>query len=160
MPFPTDGFLSPEHREFPAKLRSVPAYEAGFDFGAQLNRLGLSMLNGQDVPTKDNVRLTMAGLFVRAHKSLQAALALSGMGLVGDARAVLRTAVEGAIALNALADDPTFLDPLIDAKYVDIRKLARLVLNYPTYRDSYAPVQIADMEKAVSDIDAMEKTKN
>lgn len=156
MPFPMDGFLSPEHCEFPVRLRSVPAYKAWFDFGKELNRLGLAMLNGQNVPTEDNVRLTMAGLFVRAHKSMQAALILCEMGLVGDARAVLRTGVEGAIALNALANEPKFLDQLIEANHFNRRKFARIVLDNPEYRSSYTADQIAEMERVVREVDEME----
>ena len=101
--------------------------------------------------------MTISGLFVRAHKSLQAALILAEIGLVGDARTVLRSAVEGAIALNALAADPKFLDQLIDAHHFDQRKKARLVLNNPEYRTAYSATQIAEMEATVKEVDAIEK---
>jgi hypothetical protein len=157
MSFSTHGFLSPELDKFRASLRSVPAYKAWFDFGDGLNRLGNDMLDGVNVPLDDNQRLTIAGLFVRAHKSLQAALVLAEMGLVGDARTVLRSAVEGAIAVNALANDPTFLDKLCEAYHLNQRKRAQLVLNNPDYRKIYSVEQITEMETTIQDVNAKEK---
>jgi Family of unknown function (DUF5677) len=156
MPFSTQGFLSPELEKFRTALRGIPAYRAWFEFGDDLNRLGHEMLDGLDVPLDDNQRLTIAGLFVRAHKSLQAALTLAEMGLVGDARAVLRSAVEGAIALNALVNDATFLDQLIEAHQLHQRKRARLVLSNPDYRSIYTVEQIVQMEATINEVDAKE----
>jgi hypothetical protein len=67
------------------------------------------------------------------------------------------TAVEGAIALNALANDASFLDQLIEAHYYNQRKTARLILNDPIYRAGHLPEQIAQMETTVQDVDAREK---
>src|SRR6266852_7159998 len=117
MSFSTDGFLSPTMDRFRASLKNVAAYKAWFDFAEELNRFGLDMLLDRDVPRHDNQRLTIAILFVRAHKSFQSSLLLAERGLIGDARVVLRSAVEGAIALNALANDAAFLDQLIEAHY-------------------------------------------
>ena len=157
MSFSTHGFLSPELEKFRATLRSVPTYKAWFELGDDLNRFGHEMVDGLDVPLDDNQRLTIAGLFVRAHKSLQTAILLAEMGLVGDARTVLRSAVEGAIALNALANDPTFLDQLCEAHYVNQRKKARLVLANPDYRTTYSTAQIVEMQTTIKEVDAKEK---
>jgi len=142
---------------FRASLKNVAAYKAWFDFAEELNRFGLDMLRDRDVPRHDNQRLTIAILFVRAHKSFQSSLLLAERGLIGDARVVLRSAVEGAIALNALANDAAFLDQLIEAHYYNQRKTARLILNDPIYRAGHSPEQIAQMEATVQDVDAREK---
>jgi hypothetical protein len=142
--------------KFRATLRSVPAYKQWFEFAEDLNSLGLQMLDGLNVTLNDNQRLTIAALFVRAHKSLQATILLSERGLVGDARTVLRSAVEGAIASNALANDAQFLDQLIEAHHFNQRKKARLVLNNPDYRAIYSAKQIAEMERTIKDVDAIE----
>jgi Family of unknown function (DUF5677) len=156
MSFATDGFLSSTMDRFRASLKDVAAYKAWFDYAEELNRLGLDMLRDRDVPRHDNQRLTIAILFVRAHKSFQSSLLLAERGLISDARVVLRSAVEGAIALNALANDATFLDTLIEAHFYNQRRTARLVLNDPIYRANYSPQQIADMEATVQDVDARE----
>jgi hypothetical protein len=156
MSFSADGFLSPTMDRFRASLKTVAAYKAWFEFAEELNRLGLDMLRHRDVPRHDSQRLTIAVLFVRAHKSFQSSLLLAERGLVSDARVVLRSAIEGAIALNALANDATFLDTLIKAHYYNQRKTARLVLDDPIYRAHYSPQQVAEMEATVQDVDARE----
>jgi Family of unknown function (DUF5677) len=155
--FANEGFRSPTMARFRDSVRTIPAYKAWFDFADDLNRLGLDMLRDLDVPRHDRQRLTIAILFVRAHKSLQASLHLAELGLVSDARVVLRSAVEGTIALNALANDPAFLDQLIEAHYYNQRKTARVILGDSVYRATYSPGQIAEMEATVRDVDAREK---
>jgi hypothetical protein len=158
MSFATDGFLSPTMDRFRASLRNVPAYKAWFEFAEELNRFCLNMLRDRDVPRHDKQRLTIAILFLRAHKSFQSSLLLIEKGLISDARVVLRSAVEGAIALNALANDAAFLDQLIEAHYYNQRKTARLILNDPVYRAGHSTEQISQMEATVHDVDAREKT--
>ncbi len=140
-----------------ASIKTVPTYKVWFDFADELNRLGLDMLRDREVPRDDKQRLTISVLFIRAHKSFQASLILTELGLVGDARVLLRSAVEGAIALNALANDPKFIDQLIEAHYFNQRKTARLVLTDTDYRASYSQQQIAEMQATVQDVDAREK---
>ena len=156
MSFAADGFLSPTMDRFRASLKNIAACKAWFEFAEELNRLGLDMLRDRDVPRHDNQRLTIAVLFVRAHKSFQSSLLLAERGLISDARVVLRSAVEGAIALNALANDVTLLDTLIEAHYYNQRKTARLVLDDSIYRAHYSPQQVAEMEATVQDVDARE----
>ena len=158
--FDTHGFLSPGMEQFRISIKKVPAFKAWFDFADELNQLGLDMLRDRDIPRDDNQRLTISVLFVRAHKSFQAALILAEMGLISDARTVLRSAIEGAIALNALANDQKFLDQLINAHHFNQRKSARLLLNDPNYRTLCAPEQIVEMEATINQVDAMETTAN
>jgi hypothetical protein len=159
MAFDTSGFLSPALSGFRETLRSVPTYRVWFEFSESLNRLGLELLRDRDVPLQDSQRVTIAGLFVRAHKSFQAALTLCEIGLTADARVVLRGGVEGAIALNALADDATFLDRLKEAHYFNRRKVARLVLSNPNYRKNYSTEEIKNMESTVKEADDLEVIK-
>jgi hypothetical protein len=157
MSFATEGFLSPTMERYRASLKNAATYKAWFDFAEELNRLGLDMLRDRDVPRNDNQHLTIAILFIRAHKSFQSSLLLAERGLISDARVVLRSAVEGAIALNALANDATFLDTLIEAHYYNQRKTARIVLDDPVYKAHYSAEQVAQMEATVQDVDAREK---
>lgn len=127
MSFDTDGFRSSSMERFRASLQNIPAYKAWIDFADELNRFALNLLRERDIPRDDRQLLFISVLFVRAHKSFQGALHLAELGLVSDARAVLRTASEGAIALNALANDASFIDRLVEAHYRNQRKLARIV---------------------------------
>jgi len=157
MSFAVDGFLSPTMDRYRSSLKSVPAYKAWFDFAAELNRFCLDMLRDHDVPRHDNQRLVVAILFIRAHKAFQSSLLLAESGLISDARVVLRSGVEGVIALNALANDASFLDRLIEAHYYNQRKTARLILNDPDYRASYSSEQISQLEATVIDVDSRER---
>jgi hypothetical protein len=56
--------------------------------------------------------------------------------MIGDAHTVLRSAVEGAIALHALANDPDFVDQLVAAHFLSRRRLTRVGLE--TYGASMA----------------------
>jgi hypothetical protein len=156
MSFDTHGFFPPAIENFRNAVRRVPAYKSWFDFSDGLNGLGLDMPRGHQVPVGDNQRFTASVLFVRVHQSFQAALLLVERGLIGDSRALLRSAVEGAIALNAVASDSQFVAELINAHHLDQRKQARLVLSDPDYRATYSPQDIATMEATVRKVDGIE----
>jgi hypothetical protein len=159
MTFKIDGFRSPGMEQFRASLRNVPEYKAWLEFAEQLNRLGNEAVAGNEPPQRDNQKLTITALFVRAHKSLAAALILAETGLVGDARSVLRSAVEGAIAIRALAAEPKFLDELIEAHHVSQRKKAGLIVRNPDYAATYSAEQLAEMTATIAEVDAMDAAK-
>jgi hypothetical protein len=160
MSFDTHGFFSPKIEDFRSSIRKVPGYKPWFDFADTLNSLGLDMLRGHEVPLDHNQRLTVSVLLVRTHQSFQAAVLLAEQGLIGDSRVVLRSAVEGAIAMNGIANDPQVIDQLINAHHFNQRKLARLLLNNPDYRAVYLSEQIATMEAAIKRADAIEVSQN
>jgi hypothetical protein len=90
--------------------------------------------------------------FVRVHQSFQSALILAERGLTADARVVLRSAVEGAIAIQALAKDAGFVDQMIEAHYRSRRAHARaLVDKIPS---SFLAEEIAKMNAMISEADA------
>jgi hypothetical protein len=141
---------------FRASLREVPAYRLWLEFADELNRLGWDMLEDHETPTTDNQRLIISVLFIRAHQSFQAAVTLIERGMLADARVVLRSAVEGAMALNALANDVTFDMQLIEAHLHYQRKTARIVLNTPEYKSTLAASEIAQMEATIDDVASKE----
>lgn len=156
MSFKTDGFLSPTMEEFRNSLRKIPAYKLWLEFAEGLNRLGWDMLEEHETPKTDNQRLLISVLFIRAHQSLQAAIILIEKGMLADARVVLRSAVEGAMALNALANDPSFDRQLIEAHLYNQKKTARIVLNTPEYRSHQRATEIAQMEGTIDEVSQKE----
>ncbi len=158
MTFKTDGFLSPTMEDFRTSLREIPAYKLWFEFAEELNRFGADMLEEHETPTTDNQRLIISVLFIRAHQSFQAVISLAEKGMLADARVVLRSAVEGAMALNILANDPTFDRQLIEAHLHNQRKTARIVLNTPEYRSGYSTSDVAQMEATIKDVADQEAT--
>src|SRR5262249_9969626 len=160
MSFEQDGFFSPELDQFRDAMRTTAPSKPWFDYALDLNRIGLDLLRQAKTVRSDNALFTMHGIFVRTHQSYQAALLLAERGLIGDARTVLRSGIEGAIAIHALAADPTFVQRLIEAHHINQRKIARLLLNNPQYLARYSAAEIAAMQRVVADVDAMEAAPN
>jgi hypothetical protein len=153
--FATDGFFAPMTRLEPS-LRDVPEFNAWLTFSEELNRQALDLIRTHDVESTDSPRVTITVLFVRAHKSFQAAVLLARRGLVGDARGIIRRLVEGAIAANALADDAAFLDQLTAAYYYGQRRNANVILNSPEYLALQTPSQLAELRATIQDVNARE----
>lgn len=158
--FEHEGFFSPELDRFRDAIRTTHPTKPWFDFALDLNRIGFDLLRQAKTLTTDNALFTMHGVFVRTHQSFQAALLLAERGLIGDARTVLRSGFEGAIAIQALAADPNFVQRLIDAHYINQRKIARIVLDDPQYQAHYNAAEIAEMQRVKADVDAMEAAPN
>lgn len=156
MSFELDGFFSPELDQFRDAMRTTAPSKPWFDYALDLNRIGLDLLRQAKTASSDNALFTMHGIFVRTHQSFQAALLLAERGLIGDARTVLRSGIEGAIAIHALAADPAFVQRLIEAHHINQRKIARLLLGNPQYLASYGAAEIGAMQRVVRDVDAME----
>jgi hypothetical protein len=153
--FATDGFFSAMPRFEPALLR-VPEYKAWFDFTTDLNHMALDLIRAHDVASTDSQRVTITALFLRAHKSFQASVLLARRGLVGDARGIIRREVEGAIAANALGNDPGFLDQLKAAYYYGQRRTANVILNSQDYLAMQSPAQVAELRATVAAVNARE----
>jgi hypothetical protein len=104
----------------------------------------------------DNAAFARHAIFIRTHQSFQAALLLIERGLIGDARIVLRSGVEGAIAIAALGSDPAFVDSLVEAHHYQQRKIARVLLDNSDCQAPCGAEEIAIMRWVKDEIDAME----
>jgi hypothetical protein len=151
MSFDTQGFFSPEMSQYRAAIRSAPECEPWFEFSFDLNRLGLELLSDHETPLEDSRLLAISGFFARGHQTFQAAILLIEHGMIGDARAVVRTGVEGAIALHALAADADFVDRLVAAHRAQQRKVLNIILSDSGYRSICSADQIAQMEAVLSE---------
>ena len=156
MSFETEGFFSPEIDRFREAVRSTIPGKPWFDYAHDLNALGLELLRSAFTERTERDKFTMHGIFARAHQSFQAAVLLIERGMIGDARTILRSGVEGAIAICALAADPSFVDQLIEAHHANQRKVARLLLETPRYLDSYSATEIAAVRAAIASVDVIE----
>ena len=99
-----DGFFSSQAEGLRLRTREMQPFKAWFDYALGLNRLGYEMLRSLDTLTSRE-RIALNASFVRVHNSFQSVLILAERGLVSDARGVLRSPVEWAIAIHALAED-------------------------------------------------------
>jgi len=156
MSFEIDGFFSPELERFREAVRATEPFKSWFDYALGLNRIGFDLLRQATSPATDPRLFAMHANFVRAHQSFQSALLLAERGLVPDTRTLVRSGVESAIALHALANDAAFIDKMIEAHHMHQRKVARIVLDTPGYLDGYAPAEVAAMHAAIAEADALE----
>jgi hypothetical protein len=160
MTLDTHGFFSPDMNQFRIAVKSQEPTKAWFDYAHDFNTFALDLIRDQKTPPfSDTQRFTLAALFIRAHQSFQAAMMLAENGMIGDARAVLRTAVEGVIAMYGLAADPAFTDRLADDYRLNQRKLANVVLNEPAFTAFCRPQEIAQMQATVREVDALKAAR-
>jgi hypothetical protein len=159
MSFEVNGFFSPDLELFQRAVRTTAPTKAWFDYALDLNRIGFDLLRNATTARSENVAFAIHGLFVRVHQSFQSALLLAERGLVGDARTVLRSGVEGTIAIYALHSDAAFVDRLIEAHHYNQRKAARVLLDDQAYLAAYKAEDVAAMKAVVTSVDAMEKAK-
>lgn len=158
MSFETDGFFSPEIETFRRTVRETQPFKVWFDYALGLNHLGFDMLRRTKLTElSDRRQIALNAHFARVHRSFQSALLLAERGQVPDARVVLRSAVEGAIAINALAKDEGFVDQMVEAHHRSQRTLARVQID--KFAAYYSAEDIANMEAAIAAADDYEASK-
>ena len=143
--FERDGFFSSQAEGFRLRTREMQPFKVWFDYALGLNRLGYEILRSWGTLTGRD-RIAVNASFVRVHKSFQSVIILAERGLVSDARAVLRSAVECAIAIQALAKDASFFEQMIEAHHRAERTFAR----------EFAAAPSAEKLAAIADADAYE----
>jgi hypothetical protein len=156
MSFEIDGHFSPEIDRFRDAVRTTAPFKAWFDYALGLNRIGLDMLKNATTPLADRRLFTMYGHFVRTHQTFQGALLMAERGMVPNARILLRSGVESAIAICALTKDDSLVDEMIAAHHLSQRKYARLVVSNPDYSASYSSQEIAEMHATIAAVDEIE----
>lgn len=157
MSFDKDGFFSPEIEGFRTNVRDGQPTKVWFDYALELNRLGFDMLRRVETLRTDNQQFALNAHFVRVHQNFQSALILGERGLVPDARVVVRSGVESAIAVNAFANDASFVEQMVDAHFRSQRTLARIYLD--KFRSEFTAEEIVGLEKAIADAGALEISK-
>jgi hypothetical protein len=80
--------------------------------------------------------------------------------MIADARMVLRTLVEGAIAQIALAADDGVIDQLVSAHRKQQLTTCRELLADEKYREHLSPEQIARLEATVIELEALRGIPN
>lgn len=104
------GFLSPDLVVWASQVRAE--FDASFDVADRFNRLGMRLLF--DIPTEniDDAKAMATAAYGRAIKSFQAALLLSQIGALAEARALVRVSTEAVILVGALKADPNVTDQM------------------------------------------------
>jgi hypothetical protein len=154
-PFETHGFLSDEIEGFRTVVRTRAPYKQWFDFAQELNLFGSEAIRAHTFDQADTQRMAISALFIRSHQSLQSAMLLIERGLIADARTIMRTLVEGAIAQIALAADVGVIDQLVAAHHKHQLSTCRELLADEKYREHLSSTQIAQLETTVSALELL-----
>jgi Family of unknown function (DUF5677) len=149
--------MPPEVEQFRIAVRRDPHFKMWFDFADQLVRSGHEILKKHETLRDHAQHLLMSALFLRAHESLQATLTLAERGMIPDARGIVRSAVETAIASVALEAEESFIDRVIGAGSKHKLTVAREILGDVDYKAVYSAETIEMLEKTVMDIEAIDK---
>jgi hypothetical protein len=149
------GFFSPEINELQYAIRRSARCAPWFAFAEDLSRFALDMLGDHKVSLDDPPRMSISSLFVRTHQSFQAAVTLAEKAMVGDARTVLRTAAEHAIASIAVAADPAFVDRLVAAHRKHQLTTANILLGDADLRANLSAEQVQSLEALKLEIEAL-----
>jgi hypothetical protein len=155
----TRGFLSSDIDHFKVSVRNSTTYKPWFDFADDLIQLGLDMLVAHEVGPEDRRGLVLSVLFVRCHQSLQAAVVLVEKGMIADARILVRSAVESAIACVALSADETFVDRLVEAHHKNRGSVARELLGDRDYSQRYSQHELGKLQAAVDEVAALKRAR-
>jgi hypothetical protein len=153
--FETHGYLSDEIGRFHTVVRTKAPYKQWFDFAQELNLFGSEAIRAYTFDQSDTQRMTLSALFIRSHQSLQAAMVLIERGMIADARTVLRTLVEGAIAQIALAADIGVIDQLVAAHHKHQLTTCREMLADEKYRQHLSAAQINQLETTVAELELL-----
>ena len=154
-PFETYGYLSDEIDGFRTVVRTKAPYKQWFDFAQELNLFGSEAIRAHKFDQSDTQQMTISALFIRTHQSLQAAMVLSERGMIADARTVLRTLVESAIAQIALAADAGVVDQLVAAHHKHQLTTCRELLADRKYLEQLLPEQIAQLQTTVAELELL-----
>ena len=153
--FETHGFLSDEIEGFRTIVRTKTPYKQWFGFAQELNLFGSVAIRAHTFDQRDTRQLTISALFIRSHQSLQAAIILVERGMIAEARTILRTLVEGAIAQIALVVDVGVIDQLVAAHHKHQLTVSREMLADEKYREQLSQAQIAQLEATVSELELL-----
>jgi hypothetical protein len=149
--FGVDGFLSPDVLKWGETAHTRHA--AYFDLAEDLNRRVTALLL-QNPPPMDKVGQLVASLLLaRTLTSYCAAITLAKRGMIADARAIVRSCAESAIALGGIATIDGFFDQMVEAHDSHRRKIAQMFLETPPTQQDLNTDQVCALKEMVEDID-------
>lgn len=137
-----DGFLAESLHRVRSHVREK--YAAWRDLLLRVNRLAVANQHAIVIHTDSNVERYSAVLFARTITTTQASTLLLEMGLVSQARVLLRSAVETLFALAAIAKDANTVGKLVEGHAAEQKRAAK---NAQLWQDGELK-KIADAEAA------------
>lgn len=150
MAFDTDGFLSEDLGEWMTKTKAD--HRDWFDLANHLNREGMKLLFSAEPSNTSNKQLLAALLYGRALQSYQGVVLLSERGMLTEARTLVRSCAESAIALCAVALDEKFIDELISDYDRHRLCIANVFANDTDCKSDLTPEQIEKLRETAREI--------
>ena len=108
-------------------------------FADKLLQLSEKLCSAMPGDLTENQRLVVSLLYARSHQSFKSAVLLAERGYNGDARTLVRSAVESAIAIAATGKDAVFVDRLVEADQDRRLRWIRATLNDPELQHGHSP---------------------
>ncbi len=152
MTFEANGFLAEDMTQWVSKVREEfkPWFELVFD----LNQMAMRILY-KATPLQSSVQqLVGALIFARSIQSYQAAKLLAERGLLTDARTLVRSCAESAIALGGIAYDENFIDEIIDDYHKHRLSVANVMASDPEFSKGLTPEHLDGLKKISPEISA------
>lgn len=111
MPFNINGFLSPDLKGWTDSVRLN--HKVWFDLAEELNTACMKVMSSAKPLQTSEKQLVASLIFGRSLQSFQGVILLAERGMMADARTLVRSCSESAIALGCASVDDNFLDDLI-----------------------------------------------
>lgn len=137
-----DGFLAASLDGVRSHVREK--YAAWRDLLMRVNRLAVVNQHAIVIHTESNAERYSAVLYARTLTTTQASMLLLEVGLVSQARILLRSSLETLFALCAIAKDQNVVDKLVEGHTAEQKRAAR---NIELWQHSELK-KIADAERA------------
>lgn len=115
-----DGFLSEEAEE--GHMKIIEAYKVVFTLGRETNQEAMNLLRAIHLDWNDKGRIIASALFIRIVETYQAILLLLQMGMVAQARMLVRTGLDALFSMAAIARDPDLTKSYVAQHYDSVIK--------------------------------------
>ena len=129
MRFNIDGFLSPDLKAWTDSARLE--HKAWFDLAEELNKACMEAMYAAHPVQTSEKQLVASLIFCRALQSFQGVILLAERGMMADARTLVRSCAESAIAVGCASVDDDFLDDLIAGSVKHHKAVAEKILSNP-----------------------------
>jgi hypothetical protein len=111
----SDGFLSEEAEKGHKQI--IEVYKDAFELGRQLNQDAMKALQAMHVDWNDKRGVIVAALCIRIVETYQAILLLLQMGMVAQARMLVRTGLDALFSMAAIVKDPELAQSYVAQHY-------------------------------------------
>lgn len=150
MPFKFEGFLDANQSSWIEKTRVT--HKPWFDLADRLNREGMALLHVVEPSKYSTKELTASLLYGRALQAFQGSILLSERGMITEARTLVRSCAESAIALGGVATKEGFVDELFEDYDKHCLCIANVILDDIDCRQNLTREQIEGWSKLANEL--------